>query len=509
MAEEHDDDPFAVFDDDDDEDEDGDEDEENKDNKETDLTATTAWKVQQLIKTANQKMAQQHINQNNRVSNSNSNNPHPTTKATTSTGNQPQINNTATITSFPQQQQQPQPHSNSHWWNHHSPLLLYQGPIQLCVQNDDKIIQSQPQQPQQQQPQIQQPQIQQPQIQQQYGGGRALVASRDLSPGTLILVETPLIEWPDTQLGQELGLVSIAHIITATTATTTTTTTTTTQMMIHDLELLHPTKEAVDRCLKQKIQKDAKQQQPQPQQEQQGKEEEEETNDHNFVQITQMIQHLESLMEKEEEEEEEQNKSSSSNNDNNNDDDDSTHPRLTYSDLVQLASDRGLTSRNGEPLTSYDMMRLLLVCRYNGFESGIYLHLAMINHDCYPNCVKFAPRRAAAATTTTGTTTQQQQYYYYSEVRTTRFIPAGEAITISYLPRIMSHASRRHYLWDQHRFDIGPEIIEVKEAAMGNKAAAAAAAEMERVGSQSGGPGSSSSTSTSTILPPLINPCFE
>ena len=72
----------------------------------------------------------------------------------------------------------------------------------------------------------------------------------------------------------------------------------------------------------------------------------------------------------------------------------------------------------------------------------MYRHVAMLNHDCFPNCTKLQPARGVS----------------YSEVRTTRPVAAGESITISYLPRVLSHASRRKYLWDQHRFDIGATL---------------------------------------------------
>jgi hypothetical protein len=108
--------------------------------------------------------------------------------------------------------------------------------------------------------------------------------------------------------------------------------------------------------------------------------------------------------------------------------------------FVDLAKLKGLGNRNGTVINGRDLVRVLLALRYNGFESGVYLYLAMLNHDSYPNCVKFAATKD------------------YSEVRTTRKIRAGEALTISYLPAIMSHASRRHHLWEQHLFDITGDV---------------------------------------------------
>jgi hypothetical protein len=83
--------------------------------------------------------------------------------------------------------------------------------------------------------------------------------------------------------------------------------------------------------------------------------------------------------------------------------------------------------------------------RYNGFDSGLYLHFSIFNHDEDPNCIKFRPSSEGA------------QQRHYSEARTTRYVKKGEALTLHYLenPREVSHATRRKILWDQHRFDIG------------------------------------------------------
>ena len=205
---------------------------------------------------------------------------------------------------------------------------------------------------------------------QECGGGRGFVATRDLEPGTLILLEEPVIEWPKQQIGVELGIVSIFHILEQDSA----------QKLLHDLEEFHPTKIAVDEFKE------------------------------GDVQIKDMIEKLENEL------------------------------RDGLPALVDLAKVKCLSNRNGTALEARDMIRLLLALRYNGFESGIYLFLAMLNHNSFPNSVKFVPIKS------------------YSEVRTTRHVKAGEALTISYLPNIMSHASRRHHLWDQHLFDIGGDV---------------------------------------------------
>lgn len=203
------------------------------------------------------------------------------------------------------------------------------------------------------------------------GGGRGYVASGNIEPGTLILVEQPLIDWPPEQIGKALSLVSVRHILHHSNA----------QRMIHDLESLHPTKVDVDLWRPDK------------------------------VQVRSMMEELEQTHKEDDE-----------------------HLKT----LVPFARAQGLRNRNGEELSQRDILRILLALRYNGIESGVYLHVAMLNHSCTPNSVKFSPKNG------------------YSEVRTTRFVKAGEPLTISYISNITSHAYRRAHLWEQHRFDIGP-----------------------------------------------------
>ena len=115
--------------------------------------------------------------------------------------------------------------------------------------------------------------------------------------------------------------------------------------------------------------------------------------------------------------------------------------------LAQLTKDAqsmSIKHRDGSVLSANDMLRLFLALRYNGLESGLYTHVAMLNHDCKPNCVKFLPNSGQSDLPST-----------YSEVRTTCGVKAGESLTISYMPKLVSHASRRRHLWEQHRFDIG------------------------------------------------------
>mmetsp|Transcript_1482 Transcript_1482/g.3437 ORF Transcript_1482/g.3437 Transcript_1482/m.3437 type:complete len:534 (-) Transcript_1482:33-1634(-) len=228
------------------------------------------------------------------------------------------------------------------------------------------------------------------------GGGRGYVATETIPPGTLILVESPMIEWPEEQLGKKLGIVSVKHLIEHPNA----------NQFLHDLEDFHPTKERVD-GLQSSSGSEAM-----------------DTLDDEHVQITKMMDLLrkEHSFSPEETSEETQNQKAQE-----------------LVDLVNLAQKLGVRSWDGTALTSTDIIRLLLVLRYNGLESGVYRHVAMLNHDDHPNCAKLLPTDGKA----------------FSEVRTTRLVSKGEALNISYISRTVSHATRRKMLWEQHRFDIG------------------------------------------------------
>jgi hypothetical protein len=226
------------------------------------------------------------------------------------------------------------------------------------------------------------------------GGGRGYVASRTLEPGPLVLVEEPAMKWPTEQLGQKLGLVSVEHLLLLEQPSA--------KGLVQDMEAFHPTKENVGNH-----------------HHHHGEEAEQ------LEQIHKMMQALQSEYEQDE-----------------------------ILKIVELAKEKGITSRDGSLLESNDILRLLLALRYNGLESGVYRHVAMLNHDCHPNCTKLFPEGNQS----------------YSEVRTTRRVSAGANLTISYVPRIMSHASRRKYLWEQHRFDIGVQLkgTQLKMELIGN-----------------------------------------
>jgi hypothetical protein len=260
------------------------------------------------------------------------------------------------------------------------------------------------------------------------GGGRGLVVTETLNAGTLVLVEAPIMAWPEDQLGKRLGMESVRHIITMIVRTNDTT-------VLHDMELFHPTKAHVDSLLMSRrdqdhddkshsTDKEYEQEQNQvvkmirqlelmfdPKSIEQGDE------DFQFLQQEQqqLQQHANQFAEREDQQRELQ-------------------------EIVDLATAKGILNRDGSNFTKLDVIRLLLALRYNGLESGVYRHVAMLNHEDYPNTAKLMPLDGKN----------------YSEVRTTRKVKKGESLTISYLPRIVSHASRRHYLWNQHRFDIGP-----------------------------------------------------
>eukprot|EP00038_Savillea_parva_P011564 m.198415 g.198415 ORF g.198415 m.198415 type:complete len:320 (-) comp20439_c0_seq1:77-1036(-) len=98
---------------------------------------------------------------------------------------------------------------------------------------------------------------------------------------------------------------------------------------------------------------------------------------------------------------------------------------------------------HGSGLSRADALRLLLVCQFNGFHSGLYCRLAMINHMCQPNCVKFTPTDGSGNTE--------------SEIVAVQDIEPDEEITISYLtPFELSWARRDEIFREQHLFPVGP-----------------------------------------------------
>ncbi|OQS01104.1 hypothetical protein ACHHYP_01825 [Achlya hypogyna] len=83
-------------------------------------------------------------------------------------------------------------------------------------------------------------------------------------------------------------------------------------------------------------------------------------------------------------------------------------------------------------------LQVVLGMQCNAFSSGVFLHTAMFNHDCNPNCVKFTPLTSLGV----------------SEVRAARPIAKGEQLMISYLyPREQSRERRQAQLAKQFGFD--------------------------------------------------------
>ena len=247
------------------------------------------------------------------------------------------------------------------------------------------------------------------------GGGRGYVATRNLDPGTLLLVERPVFTWPTEQLGKELGLVSILHIIRAHDDAS---------GIVQDMELLHPTMVDVDAYLHAN-----------------------DNNNKNGNGTTCTTEQVDKMM-------------AEMRNQHDNSDDQSLLQKI-----LDLSAERNIKRSDGKTIQPTDVYRMLLALRYNGFGTGLYHHFAIINHDENPNCIKFAPEDDGSdGTTTTGATAAAAtSVSSCSEIRTTRFVKRGEALTISYMdPREVSHATRRQHLWDQHRFDIGDDIADLR-----------------------------------------------
>lgn len=204
------------------------------------------------------------------------------------------------------------------------------------------------------------------------GGGRGYVATQTLAPGTLVLLEEPIVAWPEGE-ASSIDLERIQVILMSDKA----------NQAVHFMESFHPTRS---------IAQDLPSNEPE--------------------QVEEMFQFYRDAIK----------------------DDD-----LRLRTILQVAKAKGVTNADGTTLEERDVLRLLVALRYNALETGVYLHIAMLNHADVPNCVKFKP----------------QEGHKYSEVRTTKTVQPGEALTISYVPRFLCHASRRRHLWDQHRFDIG------------------------------------------------------
>jgi len=240
------------------------------------------------------------------------------------------------------------------------------------------------------------------------GGNRGYVATENIEPGTLLLVEEAVFTWPYEQIGSELGMCSILSILTSERA----------QDIVEDMEQLHPTKVAIQNCLGKKKKLTLK------------KDEED--------QIFLMVQ-------------------------------ETKIKREDIDNALIIARERNITTKatdmkNVRNLDELDIIRMLLALRYNGFMSGLYLFFSIFNHDEQPNCIKYMPEKNRKDITSDR---PDHENCHRSEIRTIKRVARGEPLTLSYLhPREVSHATRRWHLWDQHRFDIGSDNIRSEEIRM-------------------------------------------
>jgi hypothetical protein len=85
-----------------------------------------------------------------------------------------------------------------------------------------------------------------------------------------------------------------------------------------------------------------------------------------------------------------------------------------------------------------EIVRLFLVLQHNGFESGLYRYLTILNHSCQPNSIKYAPTSAS---------------YGASEVWTIERIEKGQELLICYAePSGQNPLTVREYLQKNHSF---------------------------------------------------------
>mmetsp|Transcript_40775 Transcript_40775/g.85654 ORF Transcript_40775/g.85654 Transcript_40775/m.85654 type:complete len:625 (+) Transcript_40775:52-1926(+) len=245
------------------------------------------------------------------------------------------------------------------------------------------------------------------------GGGRGYVASQDLPPGTCVLIEEPFIKgWSAEQLGKRLGLESVQYLLEHA-KNDSKYNNISGKGILECMEELHPRKQVVDTVMNPNAKT---------------------VNPLDNIQIADMISMLNS---------------------------DASHVSQVEA-LISFAKKNNLTNSDGTSIESHDINRLLLTLRYNGFDSGLYLHFSMFNHSEDPNCIKFRPSEndnENGNDTNNDDKSKSKVSLHYSEARTTRHIRKGEALTLHYLenPREACHATRRKVLWDQHRFDIGGE----------------------------------------------------
>jgi hypothetical protein len=253
-------------------------------------------------------------------------------------------------------------------------------------------------------------------------GGRGYFAIADrIPPGTLLLVEKPLMTWPEEQIGKPLSLVSVLHALQQPNA----------HDIIQAFTVLHPTKVYLEELVLHH---------PHP------KNTTATTTKPNDTTIDQRIVQLYQ----------------------------SYHKQYAKSSILRriqqlgtqiimqherLNNEKEQNKQRQERFTRTDAIRMLLVLRLNAFQTGAYLYMSMFNHSCQPNCTKFTP----------SDTFHNDHHHYqtssphlscYSQIWTTQWITKGQELTLFYLhPRELSHATRRLRLWEQHLLDIDTEDI--------------------------------------------------
>jgi hypothetical protein len=117
-------------------------------------------------------------------------------------------------------------------------------------------------------------------------------------------------------------------------------------------------------------------------------------------------------------------------------------------------------------LTYEALLRTVLAMQCNGFGSGLALHCMIFNHSCQPNCIKFNPISNTSGDSSAKLTTINvaKEKVISSQVRATRDIAKGEALTISYLqPPYQSRVTRQKLLRMQFGFDCQCELCRVHE----------------------------------------------
>eukprot|EP01134_Creolimax_fragrantissima_P001843 CFRG1843T1 len=115
--------------------------------------------------------------------------------------------------------------------------------------------------------------------------------------------------------------------------------------------------------------------------------------------------------------------------------------RLISSGSVRSNAD----TPNKHPSGDDALLRLLLALQFNGFASGLYLHLSIFNHSCLPNCTKLSGLHLPS---------DKPGEWGYSEIRAARNIKKGEELLISYLqPQEQSTGRRQQQLDAAFHFD--------------------------------------------------------